>query len=535
MGMGGNLLRRKTTVIVSSYASFRSNSGRNPSIPAILFAIAFAAAIPGAAAAQGHDPELGSPVQVNQQTETLPVPVTQAAEIQNLPIQAENIQDSAPTLGTSSEPDQASADLLPSLSPEVPASSSTNENAGPVAPDLIISGNILVDGLQFDLPMPWGHEEFESIRAAYLTNGGKKWLKVVMERALPFLSYIESRVIAWGLPWELVYLPVIESEYSPYAVSRSGATGLWQFMRNSISGYGLKISDWKDDRRDFMKSTDAALLKLKDNYQALGDWLLAIAAYNAGLGAVSRAVKTSDGQTIDFWHLYDSRKLSREPLSYVPKLLAIASILRYPELHGLPAEWGERMDWQTFETNRQVDMNVLASKTGIPAETLKLGNAELTYHITPPGSSHVIKVPSDKADAVKAILEDTSTPLYKYEIYKVKSGDTLSGIAQRYGASISIIKDANPGLNPDKIKIGQTVIIPFIGSGKASVGGSAASSAPSAASGSSFPGIYTVKKGDTLWDISLLYNIQPETLARENGLSLTSVLKIGQKLRVPAR
>lgn len=180
-------------------------------------------------------------------------------------------------------------------------------------------------------------------------------------------------------------------------------------------------------------------------------------------------------------------------------------------------------------------MNVLASKTGIPVEALKLGNAELTYHITPPGSLHVIKVPSDKADAVKAILEDTSTPLYKYEIYKVKSGDTLSGIAQRYGASISIIRDANPGLNPDKIKIGQTIIIPFIGSGKASAGGSAASSASSSASGSSFTGTYIVKKGDTLWDISLLYNIQPETLARENALSLTSVLKIGQKLRVPAR
>lgn len=514
MGMGGNLLRRKTAVIFSAYTSFRSNFGWRPPAKGLLLTIALIAAIPGIAAAQGHDPEAEFPTTVIQQT-----------DIQTEPIQAEN----------SPEPNQSPADMSTPASPEFPASNGNLENAGPVAPDLIISGNILVDGLQFDLPMPWGHEEFESIRAAYLTNGGKKWLKVVMERALPFLSYIESRVIEWGLPWELVYLPVIESEYSPYAVSRSGATGLWQFMRNSISGYGLKISDWKDDRRDFMKSTDAALLKLKDNYQALGDWLLAIAAYNAGLGAVSRAVKTSDGQTIDFWHLYDSRKLSKEPLSYVPKLLAVASILRYPELHGLPAEWGERMDWQTFETNRQVDMNVLASKTGIPVEALKLGNAELTYHITPPGSLHVIKVPSDKADAVKAILEDTSTPLYKYEIYKVKSGDTLSGIAQRYGASISIIRDANPGLNPDKIKIGQTIIIPFIGSGKANAGGSAASSASSSASGSSFTGTYIVKKGDTLWDISLLYNIQPETLARENALSLTSVLKIGQKLRVPAR
>ena len=513
----------------------RSNYGRRPPAKALLVTLALIVFIPRIVVAQGHDPELEPPIQMNQQTEIPFVSITQPGDTQSEPIQAENNQEDAPVLGTSSEAPPSPDDLFPSLSSELSESHETIEHAGIVAPDLIISSNILVDGLQFDLPMPWGHEEFESIRAAYLTTGGKKWLKVVMERALPFLSYIESRVIEWGLPWELVYLPVIESEFSPYAVSRSGATGLWQFMRNSISGYGLQISDWKDDRRDFMKSTDAALLKLKDNYQALGDWLLAIAAYNAGLGAVSRAIKNSDGQAIDFWHLYDSRKLSREPLSYVPKLLAVASILRYPELHGLPTGWGERMDWQTFETNRQVDMNVLASKTGIPSEMLKLGNAELTYHITPPGSSHVIKVPSEKADAVKAILEDTSTPLYKYEIYKVKSGDTLSGIAQRYGASISIIKDANPGLNPDKIKIGQTIIIPFIASGKSRVRGSAASSASLTAVGSSFTETYTVKKGDTLWDISLLYNIQPETLARENGLSLSNVLKIGQKLRVPVR
>lgn len=501
-------------------------------ISTLLVALAFSAVFPRQASAQGHDPDPGLPVFAAMQTDT-----------QIVPVPAENAQNKTSSNETSPEPNplpiEPPAFVPPASieSAESTQSTGLSEQAagtGTVTPDLIVSGNILVDGLQFDLPMPWGHDEFESIRAAYLTNGGKKWLKVVMERSLPFLSYIESRVIEWGMPRELVYLPVIESEFSPFAVSRSGATGLWQFMKNSISGYGLKISDWKDDRRDFMKSTDAALQKLKDNYQVLGDWLLAIAAYNAGLGAVSRAVKTSDGQNIDFWNLYDSRKLSREPLSYVPKLLAIASILRYPELHGLPGEWGERLDWKTFETNRQVDMNVLASKTGIPAETLKLGNAELTYHITPPGTSHIIKVPADKADAVQAILEDTSTPLYKYEIYKVKSGDTLSGIAQRYSASIAIIRDANPGLNPDKIKIGQTIIIPFIGSVKANAGGTT-TSASSSAGGSSFAGTYIVKKGDTLWDISLLYDIQPETLARENGLSLTSILKIGQKLRVPVR
>ena len=206
------------------------------------------------------------------------------------------IADVKQPLATAAIPSPEPAPL--SMSATAPEQSPTV----PVIPDILMSAGLLVDGLQYDIPMPWGHDEFENLRASYLTAGGKKWLKTVMERSLPYLAYIEEKIEEYGLPKELVFLPVIESEYSPYAVSRSGATGIWQFMRNSISGYGLSISDWADDRKDFMKSTDAALRKLKDNYTALGDWLLAIAAYNAGLGAVSRAVKTSEGESIDFWH-----------------------------------------------------------------------------------------------------------------------------------------------------------------------------------------------------------------------------------------
>ncbi len=396
-------------------------------------------------------------------------------------------------------------------------------------PQLIVSSGILVDGLHYDFPMPWGNTEFERIRASFLTSGGKKWLEAVMKRSVPYLAYVERKVEELGLPWELVFLPVIESEYSPYAVSRSGATGIWQFMRNSISGYGISISDWKDERKDFMKSTDAALAKLKDNYKALGDWPLAIVAYNAGLGAVSRAVKSSSGDAIDFWTLYDSKKLSREPLSYVPKFLAVSSILRYPELHGLSGEWGERSDWKTLSTDRQVDLNVLAERSGIPIDILKKGNAELKYFVTPPTAAHLVKVPADKAEAAQAVLDDKSAPLYRYDIHKVKSGDTLGAIAAKYSTPLSIIIQANPGISADKIRIGQTIIIPHL-----------KGSAPAASSTKSgetlvFDSTYTIKKGDTLWDISLMFNLQPDLLAEKNGITIESVLRIGQKLKVPSR
>ena len=392
-------------------------------------------------------------------------------------------------------------------------------------PEIILSAGILVDGLQYDIEMPWGQPKFEEIRASYLTSGGKRWLMTVMERSLPYIDFIEQKIGEYKLPRELAYLPVIESEFSPLAVSRSGATGLWQFMRNSISGYDMTISDWKDDRKDFMKSTDGALRKLEDNYDALDDWLLAIVAYNAGMGAVQRAMKSAGSDPKDFWHLWESGKLSRESTVYVPKFLAVASILRYPELHGLPAEWGERHSWEVLETKRQVDLTVLAERAGISLDLLKQGNAELEYHITPPSETHLVKVPASKAEEVRSVLEDTSSPLFRYDIYKVKSGDTLSAIAKRYSTLLSMIIDANPGIKADKIRIGQTIIVPKL-SGKPAT--AAKASAPAAAGAT-----YIVKKGDTLGDIAFRLKVKATSLASVNGIGIDSILRIGQKLKVP--
>ncbi len=445
---------------------------------------------------------------------------TEAATIEAAPAEAAPIE-ATPAEAVVSDP---------ALLEPVPA-----EPSALAEPDIILSAGILVDGLQFDIEMPWGQPKFEEIRASYLSSGGKRWLKAVMERSLPYIDYVETKIEEFGLPRELAYLPVIESEYSALAVSRSGATGLWQFMRNSIDGYDMTISDWKDDRKDFMKSTDGALRKLKDNYDALGDWLLAIVAYNAGMGAVQRAMKSAGTEPHDFWHLWDSGKLSRESTVYVPKFLAVASILCYPELHGLPAEWGERHSWEALETNRQVDLNVLAERAGISLDLLKQGNAELKYHITPPSETHLVKVPAHKAEEARSVLDDTSAPLFRYDIYKVKSGDTLSAIAQRYATPLSMIIDANPGLKPDKIRIGQTIIVPKL-SGKPTPAApaSAAPASTSVGTTSAAPGgTYTVKKGDTLGDIAFRLKVKAASLASANGIKVDSILRIGQKLKLP--
>ncbi|MDX9784175.1 MAG: LysM peptidoglycan-binding domain-containing protein [Spirochaetia bacterium] len=430
--------------------------------------------------------------------------------------------------------EEAPETVLPSPAAE---EASTDEPAGkveapedftPIVINPLMSAGIFVDGLEYDIEMPWGHQEFEELREFYLSAGGKKWLKTVMQRSLPYLAFVEEKIHELELPRELLYLPIIESEYSPYAVSRSGATGIWQFMRNSIDGYGLTINEWKDDRRDFMRSTTGALSKLRDNYKALGDWSLAIAAYNAGLGAVGRAVRNAKGDSIDFWHLYESKKLPKESLAYVPKFLAVASILRFPELHGVEYSWGDTLSWEAIELDRQVDIGLVAEKTGIDLDLLKRGNAELNYNITPPGKGQVLKVPSESAEAVKKLLADTSAPLFRYDIYTVKSGDTLSVIAKRYSTPLSIVIDANPGIKPDRIKIGQRLIIPHLSAAKVLASSDSRTNVV-------FDSYYTIKKGDTLGKISSLYSINPIVLADANNIGLNSILRIGQRLKVPKR
>lgn len=381
--------------------------------------------------------------------------------------------------------------------------------------------------LQYGIPMPWGHELFEKYRQYYLSDGGRKILLATMQRAAPFMDYIQSKVAEYGVPQELAYLPVIESSFSPFAVSRSGATGIWQFMRNSIVGYGMSITEWVDDRRDFMKSTDAALNKLIDNYKDLKDWPLAIAAYNAGLGALRRAVNATGGDT-DFWNIYEKGLVSRQALDYVPKFLAVASILLYPELYGLELP-SSSIKWEAIPLDRQVDIKLLAAKAEIPLDTLKLGNAELHYTITPPENTHLLKIPADKSEQVKAILSDPNAPLVHYEIYKVKQGDTLTAISKRYGISISMIAKVNTGLNPDRLRIGQILMIPLSlqplqGSG--SSGGST--------TGSARTSTHTVQKGDTLYGLARRYGTTAQKLANLNGINLNSILRIGQKLKVPA-
>jgi membrane-bound lytic murein transglycosylase D len=364
----------------------------------------------------------------------------------------------------------------------------------------------------------------------YSGIAGLSYLRDAVERGGPYLAFIRQEVEDRNLPPELVYLPVIESGFLPTAVSRSGAAGLWQFMRNSIGGYGMGITDYIDERMDFWKSTQSALRKLEDNYRILGDWPLALAAYNAGLGAVTRLIQRTGIQ--DYWTLAEKQLLKVETIHYVPKLLAVSHILSNPRRYGLDPFWPEDPRWTRIAVGRSVDLDLLAEYTGADKELLKRGNSELRHGITPPSGDYRIKAPQADAPALLAALSSADLPLIRYHIHTIAYGDTLSALALRYGVDLGQILGANPGTEARFLPIGGKLRIPALaGAGPPAPDAPAGSGGGLAGPG--FEGAHLVQRGETLWSIAHLYRVDPRVLAEANGMDLQDVLREGRILKTP--
>jgi membrane-bound lytic murein transglycosylase D len=357
----------------------------------------------------------------------------------------------------------------------------------------------------------------------YASAGGRAWFNAVMRRGGPYLAFIREEIARRNLPPELLYLPVIESGYLSQARSKSGAVGLWQFMMNSIAPFNMKVTDLVDERRDFQKSTVAALRKLEENYQALGSWPLALAAYNAGLGGIKRVVQRTTIR--DYWLLCEKKELPSETIHYVPRLLAVAHILSQPRRFGVDL-WPGTVEWTALPVGRQASLDRLAEEAGVDRELLRLGNMELLHGITPPDSAYRLKVPADVYPLVAEVLERKDLKLLNFYRYVVKYGDTLSALARHYQVSLNIISQHNPGILNRYLQIGETLIIPAL-----------ADTAPyrgeSSGEARSFGGSYVVKKGDTLWSLALSYDVDPQELALANGMELNQVLREGKALKVP--
>lgn len=292
----------------------------------------------------------------------------------------------------------------------------------------------------------------------------------VVDQSLPYLYHITKEVTKAQLPGELSLLPMIESAYDPYAYSWVGAAGLWQFMPPTAEESGIKQDWWFDGRRDIIYSTSAALNYLNRlNTFFQGNWLYAVASYNAGAGTVQRAIEynKTHGQQTDFWHL----PLPEETKTYVPRLLAISMIIENPKKYGFNIKPMKAEPYfASINVGQQIELAQAAKMAGISLSELYQLNAGYSRWITAPEGPHHIIIPLEKANYFKKNLSLALDVPYKphQEInyfatlptrYVVKPSDTLNLIAKHYAVTVATLKSYNH-LSNDIIHPNQTLLIP---------------------------------------------------------------------------
>ncbi len=309
------------------------------------------------------------------------------------------------------------------------------------------------------------HELSQKFLRQYLTASGQKVLVRSLENAAPYLPYILEQLKERNMPLILQYLPIVESNYIPNAVSRSGATGIWQFMANSMAPY-LEKDSWYDERRDPWKSTDAALSKLEYNFRFFGDWELALAAYNCGAGAMGKFVKKNPGK--DFWYLAENEILKKESILYVPKLLAIADIIENAHYYGATGieeavkaiENVEPEKFTYIKTAGMFSFNQISKATGVSKARVKTLNPALFRNCTPAREVYSLRLPGD-------MPADTEENLKKQGVatdavmYTVKEGDSLWGISRRYGITVEDLCSVNEISEKKVLSIGKKLIVPI--------------------------------------------------------------------------
>ena len=363
------------------------------------------------------------------------------------------------------------------------------------------------------------------------------YLERVFSRAQRYLPYVTDAIEARGMPLELALLPIVESAYDPFAYSHGRAAGLWQIIPGTARRFGIRQNWWYDGRRDVVDSTRGALEYLAALHELMdGDWLLAVASYNSGEGNVLRSVKRNraKGRPTDFWNL----KLSKETSSYVPKLLALVEIVRAPEAFGLTLpEIVHEAQFVAMEVGAQLDLALAAELAGIELETLYAYNAGLNRWATDPGGPHRLLLPVDAAEpfgtALAAVPENERL---RWQRHKVRSGETISEIAEQYSTTLASIRNAN-NLRGNTIRAGHYLMIPMASKPLSAYSLSAderrAKTQNRERQGERVEHI--VRAGESFWTISRRYGVTTRQVAAWNGMAPRDTLSIGQKLVIWTR
>ncbi|MCB2199587.1 LysM peptidoglycan-binding domain-containing protein [bacterium] len=359
---------------------------------------------------------------------------------------------------------------------------------------------------------------------------GRKAMTIWLERAGAMIPRMTPILRQHGVPEDLVYLSMIESGFRNDARSWARAVGPWQFIYSTGKTFDLEADWWYDERRDPELATHAASRFLRQLYEHLGDWYLALSAYNCGEGRVRREIRRSGGR--DFWNM---RRLPSQTRNYVPTFLAARKIASDPEAYGFaPIDFKAHTPRDTVYVDEPIELNAIAEALEIEAKVLRDLNPALLRWCTPPNRTKaMLFVPDGFSarfdDAIASIPAEKKTSWVRH---RVRSGETLSVIASKYGSSMRAIMDvpANDIKNPNRITVGDYLLIPVAPGGK--YGDYAALYAmndPELPDGMQRR-IHRVRSGETLSQIAERYHLGLSKLLRWNNLHKRSVIYPGQKL-----
>jgi membrane-bound lytic murein transglycosylase D len=360
----------------------------------------------------------------------------------------------------------------------------------------------------------------------YYKTRGRAVFQIWLDRAARYSPMMKEIFKEKNLPEDLVYVAMIESGFNPYAVSWCRAVGPWQFMPATGKMYGLKINWWIDERKDPIKSTNAAAEHMKDLHNLFGSWPLVLASYNAGAGKVQRAVLRT--RSDDFWDLRASRYIRNETKNYVPTWMAATIIAKNPEAYGFSVTTVDPYKYDEVVLEESTDLRLIARCADCAYQDIKELNPELKRWVTPPQyGKYNLRIPYGKKEAFLAnFAAIPREQMIKWERHEVRKGETLSSLAKLYNSNPEAISDIN-GLKKNRIAPGKHLLIPSDMNGK----NPDASYLTTGEGGKQQRIVYRVRRGETLMRIAKSHNVTIDDI-REWNTGLGKTVRTGQKIRL---
>ena len=343
--------------------------------------------------------------------------------------------------------------------PAVPAPiDEVAEMTFPVDPRLKESAEETAKNISHDLPLTV-NDEVLSFLNFFQTPRGRAIVETGLRRAGRYREMIARVLHEEGVPQDLIYLAQAESAFQPLALSRAGARGIWQFVAYRGQEYGLRHTWWVDERQDPEKATRAAAQHLRDLYKLFGDWYLAMAAYNCGPGNVQKGIERTG--YADFWELYKRNVLPRETKNYVPIIVALTLIAKGAAHYGIQADPEAPVPMDVVKPGRAIDLRLVAETIDVDVETLRGLNPSLLRLATPNDASFELHLPAGTAQRFSAEIADIPPDKWvSWRRHRVEAGETLTAIAKKYRVTPVAIAEANNLEKGAPLDPGEKLIIP---------------------------------------------------------------------------